>query len=195
MTDLLELRERTNFTHSQLAQRRRQGHIPAVLYGADVGSVSVEVGEREMADVLSRNPNAVFEVHLAGRGKRSVLVRDVQRDMLSGRLIHVDFFQINVNESIDAKITVHFVGEPVGVKSGGILQIEMHEVDVRCMPDKLPPSFEVDISGMDVGAHLLVSDLPAYEGVEVTTDHAALLATILTSTVRQEVVEATSEEE
>ena len=189
MTDLLELRERTNFTHSQLAERRRQGHVPAVLYGADAGSISVEVSEREIVDALRRNPNAVFQVSLPTRGKKSVLVREVQRDVLSGKLMHVDFLQINVNESIDVRITVHFVGDPVGVKNGGILQIEIHEVDARCMVDKLPPSFEIDISGMDVGEQLLVSDLPAYEGVEVTTDHAALLATILASTVRLEVVE------
>ena len=195
LTDLLELRERTNFTHSQLAERRRQGHVPAVLYGADAGGISVEVGEREIAEALRRNPNAVFEVSLAGRGRRSVLVREVQRSVLSGKLMHVDFFQINVNESIDAKITIHLVGDPVGVKHGGVLQVEIHEVDARCMADRLPPSFEVDISGMDIGEQLLVSDLPAYEGVEVTTDHSALLATILTGTVRVDEVEPAPTEE
>lgn len=196
MTDLLlTLRERTNFTHSQLAELRRQGHVPAVLYGANTRSMSVEVSEREIGDALRRNPNAVFQVSLPGIGKRSVLVREVQRDVLSGKLLHVDFFQINVNESIDARITVHFVGDPIGVKNGGMLQIEMHEVEARCIVDNLPPSFEVDISGMDVGDQLLVSGLPAHAGVEVTTDHAALLATILTSTVRLKVVEEAPAEE
>ena len=186
LTNSLQLTERTSFNRSQLNQRRKLGRIPAVLYGAHADNISVEVSEKDITEALKRNPHAVLQVQIPKYGKKSVLVRDIQRDMLTGKLLHIDFFQINVDEKIDTKITIHFLGEPVGLKTGGILQVEIHEIEVRCMADKLLTSFEVDISSLAVGDQLLVSDLSFHEGIEVLTDSSAMLVKVLASTVREE---------
>ena len=186
MTNPLQLTERTSSSRSHLNQRRKQGHIPAVLYGAHVDTMSVEVNEKEITETLRRNPHAVLQVLTPNHGQKSALVRDSQRDVVTGKLLHVDFFQINVNEKIDTKTAIHFIGEPAGVKNGGILQVEIHEIEVRCMADKLLTSFEVDIGGLEVGDQLLVSDLAFHEGVEVLTDPSLMLATVLPNIVRQE---------
>lgn len=79
---------------------------------------------------------------------------------------------------LDTKVAFHFTGDPVGVKSGGVQQIELHELDIRTLPDKLTASFEVDLSGLDIGDQLLVSDLPKHEGWEVLTPEDTLIVRI-----------------
>lgn len=163
--------------------RRKQGHIPAVVYGHQIGNISVEVSEKDITDTLRRNPHAVLQVVLPKYGKQSVLVRDIQRNALSGKFRHIDFFQIDTKEKVDTKVTIHLTGDPVGVKSGGILQVELHEIEVRCMADKLFTSFEVDTSSLGIGDQLLVSDLAIHDGVEVLTDASSLVVTVLAATV------------
>jgi len=79
---------------------------------------------------------------------------------------------------LDTKVAFHFSGEPVGVKSGGVQQVELHELDIRTLPDKLTASFDVDISALDIGDQLLVSDLPKHEGWEVLTPEDTLIVRI-----------------
>lgn len=179
ITQSLNLTERIQQSDSGINTRRKQGHIPAAVYGKQIGNVSVEVSERDITDVLRHNRHAVLETVLPKFGKQSILVRDVQRHAVSRKILHVEFLQIDTNEKIDAQVTIHFTGDAVGVKNGGMLQTELHEIDVRCMADKLFTSFEVDTSSLNIGDQLLVSDLAFHEGVEVLTDASSLVATVL----------------
>ncbi|MNW66579.1 General stress protein CTC [compost metagenome] len=99
---------------------------------------------------------------------------------MSGKVLHIDFQHVNMNISMDSKVTIHFAGEAAGIKAGGSLQVEIYEVEVRCMPGDLPTSMEVDISGLAIGDQLLVSDLIFQNGVEVLTDPSTVMIQIKT---------------
>ncbi|OPH56708.1 hypothetical protein BC351_27600 [Paenibacillus ferrarius] len=178
MSNSIQLSERDQLSKSQMNVLRKQGQVPAVVYGTDVGSISVTVSEKDILSTLKRNPRAILHAAIPQNGNKPVLIQNVQRDPLSNKIVHVDFYQLNMNISMDSKVTIHFSGEPVGVKEGGILQVELYEVQVRCMPDKLLSAFEVDISGLGIGDHLLVSDLSFHEGIEVLSDATAMLVKI-----------------
>ncbi|NQX66733.1 50S ribosomal protein L25 [Paenibacillus alba] len=178
MSNSIQLNERDQLSKSQMNVLRKQGQVPAVVYGTDVGSISVTVSEKDILSTLKRNPRAILHAAIPQNGNKPVLIQNVQRDPLSNKIVHVDFYQLNMNISMDSKVTIHFSGEPVGVKEGGILQVELYEVQVRCMPDKLLSAFEVDISGLGIGDHLLVSDLSFHEGIEVLSDATAMLVKI-----------------
>jgi large subunit ribosomal protein L25 len=180
MSNTIHLQERVKSTKSNLKQLRAQGNIPAVVYGQEIGSIQVTVNEKEIVAAMKRNSRAILEVVLPSKKTHPVLIQQFQRDSLSGKLIHIDFHQINMNQKIETLVTIHFTGESPGVKEGGILQVETHAVQVRCMPKKLPETIEVDISKMAIGDHLLVSDLKVDKGVEILTDPSAILVTILT---------------
>ncbi|UKS24942.1 50S ribosomal protein L25 [Paenibacillus sp. HWE-109] len=178
MSNSIQLSERDQLSKSQMNLLRKQGQVPAVVYGTDVGSISVTVSEKDILSTLKRNPRAILHAAIPQNGSKPVLLQNVQRDPISNKIVHVDFYQLNMNISMDSKVTIHFSGEPVGVKEGGILQVELYEVQVRCMPDKLLSAFEVDISGLGIGDHLLVSDLSFHEGIEVLSDATAMLVKI-----------------
>jgi large subunit ribosomal protein L25 len=189
MSSSIHLKEREGHTKSSLKQMRAQGNIPAVVYGKELGSISVTVDEKEILAALKRNSRAILEVVFPTDKRHPVLVQEIQRDTLSGKLLHIDFHQINMNESIETLVTVQFTGNPAGVKEGGILQIETHAIQVRCMPDKLPETIEVDISELGVGEHKLVSDLKVEDGIEILTDPTSTLVTILAVQKQDETVE------
>lgn len=179
MSKSIQLNERTSAAKSQMKQSRKQGLIPSVLYGIGKDTISVEVNEKEVLDVLRKNPRAILQAATEA-GVVPVLIQSIQRDTLTGKLIHIDFHYVNMSESMDSKVMIHFAGEAVGVKSGGVLQVEMYEVEVRCMPDQLPSAMEVDISGLAIGDQLLVSDLIFRDGVKVLSDPHAVMIQIKT---------------
>lgn len=179
MSTTIQLTDRSNLPSSHVKQLRKQGSIPAVVYGVGVASLPVEVNGNQLFAALKKNPRAILQATIADRGQHPVLVQEVQKDMLTGKWTHVDFQQINMNERIDTKATIHFSGDPAGLVQGGILQIEVHEVEIRCMPDKLFAAFEVDISKLGIGDQLLVSDLSFHDGVEILTDASVMLVKVL----------------
>lgn len=187
MSKFIQLNKRTGETKSHLNQARKQGRIPAVLYGIGKDTMSLEVNEKEMLDILKKNPRAILQGKTSDEVVMPVIVQNIQRETMSGKLLHIDFHHVNMTESMDSKVTIHFSGEAIGVKSGGVLQVEMYEIEVRCMPGDLPSSMEVDISGLAAGAQLLVSDLIFQDGIEVLTDPATVMIQI--KTVHAEVEE------
>jgi large subunit ribosomal protein L25 len=190
MSHTLQLTNRTG----ALKKMRAAGHIPAVVYSSRMDNEHVAVGEKEIRAILKRNPHAIFEVELPSKTKQPVMIHHIQKDTLTGQLLHVDFLQINMKEKIEAVVTVHFTGEPQGTKEGGILQVETHEVLVRCMPDKLPESLNIDISKLTIGEHVSVSDLEIPSDVELLTDPEIILVTILGVQKMDVALEPVSEE-
>lgn len=175
MSTTILLSERTG----PVKKLREQGQVPAVVYSSRMDSEHVTVPEKEIRASLKRNPHAILKVALPSNSKESVIIHHVQKDTLTGQLLHVDFLQIDMKEKLDTTVAVHFIGEAKGTKEGGILQVESHEVMIRCMPNKLPESLSLDISNLSIGEHLTVADLKAPKNVEVLSDPETILVTIL----------------
>lgn len=188
MSNSIQLNERVNLSKSLINLMRKQGQVPAIVYGKDIGSIAVLVNEKELLSTIKQNPRAILNADIPGKGINPVLIQNIQRDPFTHKIVHVDFHQLNMNESMDSNVTIHFFGDPIGVKEGGILQIELHEVMVRCMPDNLLSAFEVDISMLGIGDQLLVTDLSFHKGIEVLSDPSELLVKIALAHAQEEAV-------
>ncbi|WP_410514902.1 50S ribosomal protein L25 [Paenibacillus sp. BR2-3] len=174
MNTTVRLTERSGSTSSQ----RSKGFVPVVVYGAGSDSQSFTADAKTINEILGKNPRAILKVELPDSGSKNVVIQEVQRQPLSKQLLHIDFQQIDMKVELDTKVAFHFTGDPVGVKNGGVQQVELYELDIRTLPDKLTATFDVDISGLDIGDQLLVSDLPKHEGWEVLTPEDALIVRI-----------------
>ncbi|MEC0132023.1 MULTISPECIES: 50S ribosomal protein L25 [Paenibacillus] len=180
MNKFIQFNTRKTDTKSNINQARKQGRIPAVLYGIGKETLTLEVNEKELLDILKKNPRAILQGKVSEDLEVPVVVQNIQKDTLSGKILHIDFQHVNMKKSMDSKVTIHFAGEAVGIKAGGTLQVEIYEVEVRCMPEDLPTSMEVDISGLDIGDQLLVSDLIFKDGIEVLTEPSTVMIQIKT---------------
>ncbi|MEB3103256.1 50S ribosomal protein L25 [Ferviditalea candida] len=108
------------------------------------------------------------------------MIREIQRDALNREILHVDFREINLNQPIKTTVRIDYSGHSPGVEHGGILQVQMHEIEVEALPQRIPSAIEADMSSLDLGGHLLAGDLSAPEGVKIVTNPEEVIATILT---------------
>lgn len=160
---------------------RRQGLVPAVVYGRGADTVSVAVDKRDLYQALHTESGANVLINLeVGKEKLLTVAREVQRHPVRGDITHLDFIRISLDEPIDAEVQIEFTGIPEGVRSeGGIVETVNTSIMVRALPTAIPSSIEADITELGVGESLKVSELPAMEGVEFLADPDMPLATIV----------------
>ncbi|MFP4357827.1 MAG: 50S ribosomal protein L25 [Puniceicoccaceae bacterium] len=150
---------------------RREGRIPAVVYGVG-GTRNLSVDRSAFLKVWRAAGQSSVVTISDGAGFSSMtLVQDVQRDPLTDEFLHIDFLELTKGHAITANIPVHTRGEAVGVRTGGgVLDIHLHEVEIRCLPNNLPHQIDVDVENLDVGEAVHIKDLPAIPGVEYMGD-------------------------
>jgi len=152
---------------------RRQGIVPGVIYGGDQRTYPVQVGEKAITDLLSHaaSENVLVDLSVTGAKEENklVLIQDVQHNVLSGRVSHIDFQAVKEDEEIRASLPVHLTGDPAGVKQGGLLEHQVHSIEVACLPKDLPETLVFDVSGLTLGQALHVGEVQFPEGVRPST--------------------------
>ncbi len=159
---------------------RAQGIIPAELYGRGIPNVHLAVGEREFAKVFSEaGENTVIQL-VAEEGKLPAIVHDVQRDPISLKVRHIDFYQVRMDEKIKAYIPIEFAGEAPAVKSaGGILNKTLFEIEVEALPGDLPHRIPVDLAVLqEVDQSIYIKDIAVPKGVHVIVDPETVVVTV-----------------
>jgi len=179
---------------------RASGRIPGICYRPNSESVAVSLDPNEL-DRLIRNAssgiNTLIDLEVASGGDfdgRQVLIKELQRDPISGAYLHADFYAVDLKQTIHISIPVQLKGTPIGVTlGGGILDHATRELDVECLPDAIPEEFAVDVSELEVGQSLHVRDIKVLEGVEILNDPDVSIVSVVAPAVVEE--EAPEEEE
>jgi large subunit ribosomal protein L25 len=179
---------RSDFGSRSARRMRRDGRVPAMVYGRGLDAVTISVDRRELYSVLhtEAGANALIDLSVEGQKKLLTVAREVQRDPVRGEIIHLDFISISLDDPIAAEVHVEYLGVPEGTKEGGVLETIRTAVNLTALPMDIPASIPLDISAMVVGDTLKVSDLPAIEGVEYTEDPDASLVTVVIPRVFEE---------
>jgi large subunit ribosomal protein L25 len=154
---------------------RREGFVPAVVYGLDAGTEQVSVPARALQHILQGGANTLIELMVNGHSQLT-LAREVQRHPVRGTLLHVDFVRVRADQAIDAEVPLHLTGEPEGVRDGGRLEQIVFHVSVNAQATTIPAGIEVDVSELPLEGRLHVSDLPTLTGVTYTLEPETLLA-------------------
>src|SRR6185436_159090 len=169
---------RTNVRRTSVRKLRATGRIPAVIYGRESKPQNLEIESKALGDLLhhsaSDNLLVVLTVDKDARAKRLALVQEIQHHPLSGKVLHVDFHEIQENEKVTISVPVEPVGEAAGVKTGGgVLEHVLHKLRVRCLPKDLPESIDIDVSALEIGRAIHIGEIPAISGVEILGDKTA----------------------
>lgn len=175
MSDTLNVTKRTKTGTAESRRLRRDGKIPAVLYGHGEGNEHLAVSARDVKTAMRHHSKTV---KLSGDLNEDVLVRDVHYDPLGIDVLHLDLIRVNLKEKIDISVPVHTRGQAVGVNNGGILLENLHEVEVRCPAGSIPDALELDVSELKLGEHLTASALQLPADVELLTDGDVVIAHI-----------------
>jgi large subunit ribosomal protein L25 len=185
----LEVQERDRRGTRESRRLRRDGLIPGVLYGRGHKPHPICVQERELRRVLtgSAGLHAILDVVLSGqKTTHASILKDYQVDPLRGKIEHFDLQEVRLDEPIQTSVVVELVGESVGAKAGGVLSQVSREIRVEALPLEVPERIELDVSEMEIGDTLRLSDLPARDGVTYLDDPETVLATVTVPTKVEE---------
>lgn len=171
-TSTLEAQPRTPGTKNDARRVRRDGKIPAVVYGAGKSAVPVAVDPRHVSRILHSETghNSVFDLALDGEKTKAMIV-DWQYEPIKGSLLHIDLKRIAMDQKLRVNVPIELIGEPAGVKQqGGLLEQIVREVEVECLPADIPNVIELNVAELVFGVVLRVSDLPKNDKVKFVTD-------------------------
>ena len=184
-----------DITGKQVKVLRRQGLLPAVLYGHQFDPRPITLDMREASRSLAGlTSSSLVKIDLDGE-ILTALVRDKQRDYLKASFLHIDFQVVSMTEKIRAYVQVHVIGKSPAVRDfNAVAEQLISEIEVESFPGNLPESFSVDISSLaTIGSHITVKDLIVPEGVEILQDNEEVIVSITASSTEEEVVEEAAE--
>jgi len=185
----IEVNAREPGSKHEARRLRREGKIPAVLYGPKVQPLALELNRKDFSNrVAGLEGSHLVRMKSASStlADKVALVKEMQYHPITGDVIHADFYEVDLTARIEVSVPLHFVGKGAGVVRGGILQPIVREIQVECLPLDIPQFFDVDVSGLDIGDSVHIEDLSMPEGVTAVYDSNFALVTVATPTVEEE---------
>jgi len=176
---------------------RRGGAIPAVLYSKGE-SIPISIDPTKVRKLITHGhaESTLIDLRLEGtadRAERIAILRDYQRDPVTGELLHADFFEVSMDQKIRVTVPVELVGEtPSGVKEGGILQFILREIEIECLPSMIPDNIQVNASNLNIGESIHVRDIRAAEGIRLISDPNQVVLTIAAPVTQEKLEELLS---
>ncbi|MFH1540527.1 MAG: 50S ribosomal protein L25 [Elusimicrobiota bacterium] len=185
----LDSEARNHTSKGGVKKMRASGKIPAILYGNDTASLSLTVDVIKFETLFKKaGYNAMVSINLPDKTSRTVLIKDIQKNVITRAISHIDFYQISMKKKIELSIPVMLEGLAPGVKSGGVLSHIIRELKVKCFPTNIPEKIVVDISNLKIGSAVFVKNLSIPENVEVLMTPEQIVVNIVSPTILEEVV-------
>jgi large subunit ribosomal protein L25 len=184
---LLEARKRENRSKSANNALRRQGRVPGVIYSRQVKPVPVDVGEGSINPLVFTAKTHLISLNIEGLDPIDCIIKDVQFDPVTDRIVHFDLQAFDAKEKIQIEIPIHLVGSALGVKEGGIVQHSLHKLEIECLPSDIPEEITVDISFLKLGESIHVKDLKL-EGVDILNPEESIIVLVTHPKVEKEPV-------
>lgn len=178
---------------------RREGRIPAVLYGPNSEPVLLSVNTKELQQIMNKGAGSHALLNLLIQNgettNRMAMIKELQTHPVSRNFLHVDFYEVAMDRKIKVNIPIVATGTSKGVELGGVLQIVRRELEVLCLPHEIPETIEVDVTDLDVGDSIHVDEIPLGENIEIPEDVNFTIFTVVAPKAEEEVVEEELDEE
>jgi large subunit ribosomal protein L25 len=171
---------------------RRAGIIPAVVCIKDGDSISIQLNQHDFNMMLRHHQgdSLIADLEIGEKKSLKVLLSEVQRDSVTGQTEHADFLEVAMNQMMNVKVPLELIGEPAGLQQGGVLEHGLRELEIAVLPGDMVESIEADISGLNIGDSLLVSDIPLSETLTILTDAELTVASVNLPRAEEEEEEA-----
>ena len=177
-------------TRGYLNELKRSGIVPGTIYGKGIDNQAISISLKQLTRTFQvHGSRGLFSLEIDGDSGLMVVVREVQRNPITGHIIHVDFWKVRLDEKITSAVGISIIGEEEIMKKGGILQSGAKEIEISCLPQDIPETLVYDIAALEIGDKVTVADLQVPAAVEILTDLETMVATVLAPS------KATDEEE
>ncbi len=177
----LKAEKRSDFKRSTSRQLRKSGFVPGVYYIHGGDNIAIKAPELSLRPVISTTESRVINLDIDGEIRQCIL-KDVQFDPVTSKLIHFDLLGLKAGEKIRVEVPVKLSGNPIGIKEGGLLQFIMHKLEINCLPQNLPSHIDLEVSGLGIGDSIKVSDVKL-ENIEFLDDEHAVIVSVVPPTL------------
>ncbi len=195
MDHILIAKTRDVTKKSEAKRIRKEGEIPSIVYGNKKQPTPISINGKEFKKQFSHvSESTIITLKIPGSDDKDVLIKQYDYDMVKGSLTHIDFFEISSDKELHAHVEIITTGNCEGVRLGGILEYFSHEVEVACLPKDLPETISLDISNLNIGDSLHVSDLPSIAGVKYVPSADQVILHVAAPRVADESTQVSEEE-
>jgi len=190
--------EKREITGKNAARKlRREGKVPGVFYGTNTETTPLTLDKQDIIDIVrsESGENTLFKISF-GSETKDTMIKMMQLDPVSSKLLHVDLVQIAMDKMITVSVRFSLIGEPIGVRTeGGFIDFVSRETEIECLPTNIPESIDVDISELHIGQALKIEDIAPPEGIKILSDPNSLIVLVSAPTKEEEVEEEVLEGE
>ena len=190
---VLEANERKIINKSNRSHLRNQGKVPGVLYSKRLKPIHIDVNRQSINPLIFTAQTHLISLKIEGHEERECIIKDIQFDPVTDEVIHFDLISLTKGEKIELEVPLHFTGSAVGVKEGGLLQVNLHKLNVECLPKDIPQSLEIDVAQLKVGDSIHIRDLQ-FESVTILNPEKTVVVSVVLPKVEKEVTVAEGEE-
>jgi large subunit ribosomal protein L25 len=162
---------------------RRDGKVPAVVYGGHLKSIAITVDRKNVSELIQKSEHGIrslFLLQMAGGEPNHAMIKEVTIDPISRLMRHIDFIRVVADEKVRLTVPVHVTGNAIGVKNGGVLDFQARELHIECLPDSIPDSIDVDVTSFNIHDVVRVSELKLPSGVKVLDDPERVVVGVTT---------------
>ncbi|HOK39671.1 MAG TPA: 50S ribosomal protein L25 [bacterium] len=188
---VLEVEKLKKTAKGSIKRMRNAGYIPAILYGKKVGNIQLAVPKQKIVHLFHHTPHiesVIIELLIKNGDTITVnsIIRDFQTDFCSGKLLHLDFLEVLMDEKLKLNVPIKFTGESIGVKNGGILEVLLNEVEIECLPADIPSEMTIDISNLNIGDSLHIKDIKTTDKIKIISDPESVILLVAAPTIEEE---------
>ncbi len=174
----LNVNIRTKKANNDAKRGRKAGKVPGIIYGKDIKNLLVEIGELELnSAILTQGEHGTLTVNVDGENVKT-LIKEVQRDVVTKKIIHIDLEKIDNNKNITSKVPIRFIGEELVTKNGSILQKNKDTLSIECSSENLPSFIDLDVSNGSVGTVYKISDVEVGEEISILDNLDSVIASV-----------------
>jgi large subunit ribosomal protein L25 len=191
---VIEANERKTINKKSRNSLRNEGKVPGVLYGSRMEPIPIDVAITAINPVIFTAKTHLLSLKIDGHEEYECIVKDVQFDPVSDEVVHFDLIGLTRGEKIQLEVPIRLLGTAVGVKEGGLLQENLHKLNIECLPKDIPQSLEIDVTELSVGDSIHIADL-SFEHITILNPEGTIVVSVVLPKVEKEVEPAEEGEE
>jgi large subunit ribosomal protein L25 len=196
--EIINLNVNSRNKEDNVKSLRKQGLIPAVIYGRNLDSLRISLNYKDFIKTFANHSISSF-INIAskedGINGKTAVIKEIQKDPVTDNIIHIDFHEVSMDEKIEIEAAIHFIGKPEGVKLGGILEPLMRHIAIKGYPKDIIDTINIDVASLQIGDIIHVKDLKLSDGIEIMADEDAPIVTVAEPAVEEVVAQPEVQEE
>jgi large subunit ribosomal protein L25 len=174
---VIEAQKRNKIDKSSRSALRKEGKVPAIFYSKHHEPLPVQFSERAIHPLVFTSKTSLITLNVEGQEELDCIIKDVQFDPVSEKIVHIDLLGLQKGEKIQIEIPVQLVGNAIGIKEGGILQHTLHKLEIECLPIDIPEHLEIDVSELKLGHAIHAGDLK-YDNFDILNSPESIIASV-----------------